>query len=117
MFPFGLGQPPRCSDPRVPGITKRMIDQDFEDLADGYIAGRDGTKFIVLQPVLYIGIWPFGVATLLMLMGHADPASGKHPALLVNPKTKEAHIIGGLFELTTARPGGQQYLPWRDGTR
>src|SRR5579859_5691870 len=109
MFPFGCPNPPRIADPTALGVTRKRIAQDLEDYASGFVLGRDGTRFLVIQPVLYMGVWIMD--GLYILVGHNDPATGKYPSLLINPKTSEAHIVGGLIELTTAKTSGQ-YLPW-----
>lgn len=111
VFPFGCPKPPRIADPRHQAAADKTISQNIEDYASGYIAGRDGSEFIVLQPVVYIGVWI--LAGLYNLVAHPDPVSGKYPALLMRPNTSEAHIVYGAFELTSARPGGAQPMPWQ----
>lgn len=111
MFPYGISAPPRISNPLGVRSRQKTITQDLRDYASGVIAGRDGSVFMVLQPVLYIGLWPFGVASLFTMLGHPDH-TGKFPALLINTKTREGHLIGGLLELTTAKVGGHQ-LPFK----
>lgn len=98
VFPYGIDAPPKISDPRIPGVTNKTIAQKLEDHASGWIAGRDGSIFMVLQPILYIGVWPYGVASLFMMLGHADQK--KYPALLIDPKKREGHIVHGRLELT-----------------
>jgi hypothetical protein len=110
-FPFGCPKPPQISDPRVQGATDKRISQDIYEYASGYVGEmRTGGQFIVLQPVVYIGVWILD--GLYNLVAHPDPISGKYPALLMSPSTSEAHIIYGKFELCSARPGGQE-MPWQ----
>jgi len=110
VFPFGCPKPPRIPDPRAQG-TGKTIAQDIVDYASGYIEGVGGEQFIVLQPVLYIGVWIMD--GLYNLIAHPDPVSGKYPALLMHPRQdrSEALIIFGRFELASARPGGEE-MPW-----
>lgn len=120
VFPFGCPKPPRIPDPRQnfagmkpgQGTTGKTISQDIADYASGYIEGVAGEQFIVLQPVLYIGVW---IADgLYNLMAHPDPISGKYPSLLMHPRKDrtEAMIVFGRFELCTARPSGEE-MPWQ----
>jgi len=110
-FPFGIDAPPRIKNPlNHIEKTNNTISQNLEDYASGFIAGRDGSKFLVLQPVLYIGVWPFGVPSLFTVLGHPDQF-GKYPALLINTKKREGHIVGGILELTTSRAGSSS-VPW-----
>jgi hypothetical protein len=109
-FPFGCPKPPRISDPREMNHTDKTISQDVYDYASGWVGDmRTGRQFIVLQPVVYLGVWILD--GLYNLVAHPDPISGKYPALLMAPGTDEAHIIYGRFELCSARPGGAE-MPW-----
>lgn len=119
-FPFGCPKPPRIPDPRNnfsgmrPGlapVAKKTIEQDITDYASGYIEGVGGEQFIVLQPVLYIGVWIMD--GLYNLIAHPDPISGKYPTLLMHPRKdrSDAMIVFGRFELASARPGGEE-MPW-----
>lgn len=110
VFPFGCAKPPRIADPRVGGITDKTISQNITDYASGYIAGVDGTQFVILQPVVYIGVWIMD--GLYRLVAHPDPVSGKYPALLMSPTSSEAHIVYGIFELCPASVGPALDLPW-----
>lgn len=109
VFPFGCPKPPSIPDPR-PGQRGKIIQQDIHEYASGYIEGV-GEQFIVLQPVLYIGVWIMD--GLYNLMAHPDPVSGKYPALLMHPRKDrtDAMILFGRFELCTARAGGEE-MPW-----
>jgi hypothetical protein len=120
VFPFGCPKPPRIPDPRQNSIFTRpgegggnkMIEQKIVDHASGYIEGVGGESFVVLQPVLYLGVWIMD--GLYNLMAHPDPVSGKYPALLMHPRNDrtEALIVFGRFELCSARPGGGGDMPW-----
>jgi hypothetical protein len=87
-------------DPEPPKIPQHL---DF--FASGEHWHLDGTKFLVIQPVLQIAIQPFGVPTFLLLRGQADPwdQHGRYPALLVE-KTKNqramAFIVGGKLDFS-----------------
>ena len=112
VFPFGCVKPPAIMDPRVPGTTRKMVAQNIADYASGYIEGVDGSSFVVMQPVLYIGVWIMD--GLYNLIAHPDPISGKYPALLMAPRMdrNDALIVFGRFELGSARPSGGNDLPW-----
>jgi hypothetical protein len=111
VFPHGLYKPPRIADPRK-GFEGKSISQALEDHASGVILGRDRTQFMVLHPVMFLGIWPFGVAALFRMIGHADPVTGKYPALLASKDGKEGHIIYGVLELTNATSAPPMNKPW-----
>ena|ERR1700686_2614197 len=98
FFPFGIAEPPRIKDTYVnviqdPNKPAPEVAQDLADLADGFVAGRDGSQFLVFQPVTSMIIRV--VKTLQGFKGYTDTASGTHPALLLNPISHEAHIVGG----------------------
>ena len=114
LFPLGISKPPRAYDPVPSAKAGSKITQKLEDFASGYLLGRDGTKFLILRPVMYIGVWI--LSSLYTMVGQADPGTGEYPTLLLNPKTNEGHIVGGILVLTTASQGSS-YLPWQDGKR
>jgi hypothetical protein len=107
VFPYGCPKPPRIKDNR---FAAGGVNQNIFDYADGYILGRDNTEFVVLQPVIYIGVWI--LAGLYTYVAHADPITGKYPALLLRENSSEAHIVHGELELTSASAPPQTYKPW-----
>jgi hypothetical protein len=115
LFPLGISKPPRAYDPVPAEKAGKKITQELSDYASGYMLGRDGTEFLILRPVLYIGVWI--LANLYTMVGQSDPQTGEYPTLLINPKTREGHIIGGLLVLTTAKQPQSNYLPWKDGVK
>lgn len=110
LFPLGCPKPPRAMDPVPLEHHGRKITQELKDYASGYLLGRDGTEFLVMRPVCYIGVWI--MASLYVMVGQADHR-GEYPTLLMNPKTNEGHIVGGLLVLTTAQDAQNQFLPWK----
>ncbi len=100
VFPVGIVEPPKVKDIYInviqdPHKPAPEVMQDIVDLADGYIAGRDGSQFLVLQPITSMILRV--VKTFQGYKGYVDPATGMHPALLLNPVTHEAHIVGGIL--------------------
>jgi len=114
LFPFGISKPPRAYDPVPMAKHGSKIKQELEDYASGYMMGRDGTTFMILRPVMYIGVWI--MASLYTMVGRAD-RQGDYPTLLINPKTREGHIVGGSIILTTAHPTGMESMPWEGAKR
>lgn len=78
------------------------VEQLLRDRASGILPGKNGDKWLVFQPVHQI---------LLVLQDrsgwgdvkcHADP-SGRHVALLYNPKTQEGHFLFGVLKVDYCR--------------
>lgn len=97
IFPRGVHQPPAIKDPVIGTFNAPTIKQDLAHYSSGVIYGRDGQGFIVLQPVEQVVLLPYGVSTMLIMRGRTHPATGTKPALLINPKTWEGHIVHGLL--------------------
>lgn len=89
-----------------------MLPQRLEDRAErpgGRLGVLEGTNFLVFQPVLQIVYQPEVItdgkpqlqAALWMIMCLADTAEvpARHPALLVDPRTGEAHFFGGRYDI------------------
>jgi hypothetical protein len=71
------------------------LPQRLSDFSSGRIMGRDGSGFLVLQPVEQIAILAYGISTMLILRGRQ--VDGRYPCLLVNPHSPEAYIAGGML--------------------
>ena len=101
VFPRGVCAPPKIADPRYRRMNPTdplppMIPQNVEHYASGVIFSREyKEKFLVLQPVEYIGIRV--TATLLRLFGRTNPANGTKPAFLYSPKKQMGFLVGGLL--------------------
>jgi len=60
-----------------------------------------GRRFLVLQPVAQIMLTMPGVDTFPMMDCSRPDGSGHHMAFLIDPATKEGHLIGGSFVIGT----------------
>jgi hypothetical protein len=100
LFPRGIEYPPKIADPRYRRLSPTdppvpMIRQDVDYYASGQIIGRDGTRYVVLQPVEQIAI--VVMASMPILRGRTNPANGTKPALLYSPTKKIGFLVGGLL--------------------
>jgi hypothetical protein len=100
LFPRGVVAPPKIADPRYRRMHPNdpppaQIPQDLEHFSSGQIYSRKGIRFLVLQPVEYIGIRTCG--TLLKLTGRTNPADGTKVAMLYAPAKKLAFLVGGIL--------------------
>ncbi len=100
LFPRGIAYPPKMADPRYNRMSPTdpavpMIRQDMEYYSSGQIFGRDGTRYLVLQPVLQIAI--VVMASMPILRGRTNPANGTQPAFLYSPAKKMGYLVGGLL--------------------
>jgi hypothetical protein len=101
VFPIGFERPTKLmkdtyinvvQDPKCPAPK---FEQDIYDFADGWFASTDGrTKFLVFQPVTSLVI---RAVVFMPMRGEMDPATGRKPALLYDPRSKEAHLLGGVI--------------------
>lgn len=110
VFPFGLSTPPTIKDHAInvlvkPGEKVRELSQDIFDYVDGYVSGRDGTKFVVIQPVISCAF--VALSRIMAYRGVVDPATGTYPALLYEPVTREAHFVGGILLPQIVRGGSR----------
>lgn len=98
VFPRGVCHPPAIKDPVIGTWAAPTITQDLAHYASGMVYGRDGSGFIVLQPVEQL-VLLVGGAGMLIMNGRTNkldfPAT--KPALLINPRTWEGHICRGLL--------------------
>lgn len=69
------------------------IPQRLSDYSSGRIMGRDGSGFLILQPVLQVIVLAFGVSTMINLKGSS--LHNRWPFLMVSPKNHEAYLAGG----------------------
>lgn len=69
--------------------------QRLSDFASGRMMGRDGSGFLVLQPIEQIAILAYSISSILILKGHA--VDGRWPVLLISPNSPEAYIVGGML--------------------
>lgn len=100
LFPRGIPYPPKMADPRYRRLMPSdppvpMIRQDMEYYASGQIYGRDGTRYLVLQPVEQIAL--VVMASMPILRGRTNPANGTKPAFLYSPAKKMGYLVGGLL--------------------
>ena len=99
----------RGNDPRTVGRRPRRYQQHYSDLTDAFIGKscrdgspdfRDGDTFYVIQPVNQILLHPFGSDNQALLQP-GQGLDGSRMAFLVNPRTGEAHFVGGRVYITT----------------
>lgn len=100
LFPRGIEHPPKMADPRfirasVDAPAVPLVRQDPEYYSSGQIFGRDGTRYLVLQPVEQIAVCV--MASMPMLRGRTNPSNGTKPAFLYSPAKKVGYIVGGLL--------------------
>lgn len=100
LFPRGVEYAPKMADPRYARMSPSdppvpMIRQDMDYYASGQIFGRDGTRYLVLQPVMQIAI--VVMASMPILRGRTNPANGTKPAFLYSPAKKMGFLVGGLL--------------------
>jgi hypothetical protein len=100
LFPRGVEYAPKMADPRFIRLKPSdppvpMIRQDMDYYASGQIFGRDGTKYLVLQPVEQIAI--VVMSSMPILRGRTNPANGTKPAFLYSPAKKMGFLVGGLL--------------------
>jgi hypothetical protein len=91
---------PKMADPRYVRLSPTdppvpMIRQDMDYYASGQIFGRDGTRYLVLQPVLQIAVVVMG--SMPILRGRTNPGNGTLPAFLYSPTKKTGFLVGGLL--------------------
>lgn len=86
-----VAHPPQLPDTRVhPPI---MVEQKYSDLTRKRFKG-----FLVIQPVFQIRFKPKGQAATGLITASTG-FDDTQMAFLVNPRTGEAHFVGGLFEI------------------
>ena len=106
VFPFGLPELPPVFDPSAgaphgwvnPSTDMPVISQDPLDYVNGYVAGRDGTKFLCIQPIESIAL--VAANSMFVFRAYTDNATGTKPAFLFTPDLREAHIVGGFLAPT-----------------
>lgn len=103
VFPNGVAAPPKIADPRITRLAASdpkvpMLSQNMEDYASGKIVGRDGTTFIVLQPIEQIAVRI--ASTIVILRGFPGPRNGTRPALLYSERKREGYIVGGRVDFS-----------------
>lgn len=76
----------------------RMIKQLLEHRATCVLKGKDGTEWIVFQPVHQLLILRQDRTGMDIVQCGAD-RTGKHTALLYNPETLEAHFLFGMLRI------------------
>lgn len=96
VFPRGVNHPPKIADPVDGAVGARKITQDLRHFASGKIFGKDGSMFLVLQPVEQVVVFLAG-SHLTIMNGRTHPMDGTKPVLLINPSTWEGHIAMGLL--------------------
>lgn len=96
VFPRGIHRPPAIKDPVIGSFHAPTIKQDLGHYSSGVVTGRDGTTFIVLQPVEQVVVL-VGGAGMLIMNGRTHPIDGTKCAMLINPQTWEGHIVQGLL--------------------
>ena len=104
VFPRGVCKPPKIADPRHIRLNPTdppapQIPQDPRHYASGVIYSRHRDEFLVLQPVLYIGVRTCG--TLIRLVGRAN-AAGEYPAFLYCPKKEIGYLVKGTLTIEIA---------------
>ena len=89
------------------GMRPRRFRQRYSDLTIDFIGGggdepnfSDPDCFFVIQPVSQIYIHLAGLAQPALVEPRAS-ADGTKMAFLINPKTREGHLIGGNIRMTT----------------
>jgi hypothetical protein len=100
LFPRGIEHPPKMADPRYRRMSASdpavpLVRQDPEYYSSGQIFGRDGTRYLVLQPVEQIAIAV--MASMPVLRGRTNPGNGTKPAFLYSPTKKIGYLVGGLL--------------------
>jgi hypothetical protein len=101
VFPIGFERPTKfMADAYVNEVLDNKkaapkFEQDIYDAADMWFASTDGrTKFLCFQPITSIVIR--AVSFMKMQCG-VDPSTGRHVTLMYDPRTKEAHLVGGVI--------------------
>ena len=98
----------RGNDPRSVGHMPQRFVQLYSDLTSDFIgeSKRDGSPnfddrdtFYVIQPVNQILMHPFDSSQQALVEPRAG-IDGTHMAFLINPKSGEAHLIGGRAYVT-----------------
>lgn len=89
LFPDGVRELPKITDPRTRRLSPTdpvapKIRQDLEYYASGRVIGRDGTEYLVLQPIEQIAVRI--PTSLVLLRGETDPFSGTKTAMLFSKK-------------------------------
>jgi len=80
------------------------VKQNMFDFASGSLTGRDGSRFLILQPVeqaVVLANVPsarFRSTGTLMNCQGKPTFDGRHPFLLVSPFSAEAYLAGGRFD-------------------
>jgi hypothetical protein len=80
------------------GMKPRLWPQRYSDRTRSTF-GKNG-EWLVIQPVFQVMFYPVTRGDFHMLLPSAG-ADGSQMAFLVNPKTKEAHFIGGSFLISS----------------
>lgn len=74
---------------QVPLIKMSML-----DFASGRIAGKDGTKFACLQPILQVAVILSGISKIIVFNSRPS-GDGRQPCLMVSPDSSETYLVGG----------------------
>ena len=89
------------------GMMPRRYPQRYSDLTIDFIGGNGEEPhfsnpdcFFLIQPVSQIYIHLAGVAQPGLVEPRTAP-DGTKMAFLINPKTREGHLVGGMIRLTT----------------
>ena len=98
-------QIPRGNTPRA-GVMPRRYKQRYSDFTTEFISSQstdepnfaDPDCFFVIRPVVQIYMKIFGVPEPGLVEPTTAP-NGTRMSFLVNPKTREAHLIGGVLHL------------------
>ena len=101
------GRAPMPQRPETPMLPQRL--EDRAERPGGRLGVLEGTNFLVFQPVLQIVYQPEVItdgkpqlqAALWLIDCSADTSEvpARHPALLVDPRTGEAHFFGGRYDI------------------
>lgn len=103
VFPRGVADFPKIKDPRyqrrsLADPLPPEISQDVCEYARGRLEGNDGTKFVVLGPILTLVIWPYSKVPCLLLMHGWSDNSGRYPDFLFDPWNHKGYFAGGSFQ-------------------
>ena len=89
------------------GMMPRRFQQRYSDLTVDFVGGKgyepdfsNPDCFFVIQPVSQIYIHLAGMDSPGLVEPRTAP-DGTKMAFLINPKTREGHLVGGLIRLTT----------------
>lgn len=76
--------------------TPALLPQPYEQFAKGKLKG---TNLLVFEPVMQILVHPEGVENYWIIGGEADPGTGTHMAMLIDPETRAGYFYGGLWDI------------------